>query len=81
MKTFLMFALFVNSSLLVAQETVNQEELMKENDVPKIGTKAVPQLQEDQGTENPFLIGPYKDGQYQYNNSDRDPDESSSSED
>lgn len=80
MKIFLLFTLFFNSSYLLAQETVDQEVIMKENEVPKVGKKAVPQLQEDQGIENPFLIGPYQNGKYQYNNPDRDPDASASSE-
>lgn len=84
MKFFLFFMLMFPTILPAQEKTIYSQtpstvkERYREDEVPPKGIKAVPQLQEDNSIENPFKIGPYKDGKYQYTNPDREPDENNS---
>lgn len=70
MKVFL-FLMFMTPFLVTAQDETPSlvEEKYKEDDVPEKGIEPVPQLQEekkDNSIDNPFNVGPYEAGKYQY---------------
>lgn len=67
MKVFLFLMLMTPLAVPAQDETPSLvEEKYKQDEVPPKGIKAVPQLQEDKIIENPFEIGPYEAGKYQY---------------
>lgn len=82
MKVFLFLILMTPLVVPAQDETPSLvEEKYKQDDVPPRGIKAVPQLQQEKpNMENPFQIGPYKDGKYQYANPNRDPDANAAGE-
>ena len=65
MKILLSFILLTFLNIGFGQDD-RVEEKYEEDNIPQKGIKPVPELQEDSSIPNPFPVGPYKNGEYQY---------------